>query len=487
MQAIKNSRTGFFGRLSKPVDLTKGKPWKVILVYSAPIILSYLLQQIYILADAVICGQVLSAEEVAGVNDTYPLTFVFLQFAFGCTAGFSVITARSVGCGEEHRVRTSFVSQLYLSAAISALLTAVSVLSLKRLLSLINVTPENISVYNAAYSYCLIIFLGLFAQMGYNLVCGVLRAYGDSVTPLIFLVFSTVLNIALDLLFLIPFKLGPAGAAAATVLAQLISFAGCTAYTFLRYKNLKPDRSEWHADIKELKAHLKQGLPLGTQFSILAVGIIVMQSVVVKFDMAENGIMVAGTPAQNGFGAANKLIEFLMPLFMGLSSGILGFNAQNLGKRDTERIKRGTLQSLLIMLCFYVFCLAVGLLLTVNGTYQHIFMSADKISEKSLMYGDIFIYVDMTLYFFLGFLLVARSAVQGIGKSGYVLGAGVAELIARVVICLVMPIAVNGGEITAAASTAAFAATCFGDPGAWILGSAFLVMPVMKHIVGKKY
>ena len=336
----KTPRSGLLEKISHPIDLTQGTPWKVILRYSAPIILSYLLQQIYVLTDAIICGQVLTAEEVAGVNDTFPLTFIFLQFAFGCTAGFSVITAKCVGAADMKGARQSFVVQTYLSVAISAFLTVVSVLSLPWMLRLINVTPENAEVYNAAYNYCIVIFLGIIAQMGYNFICGILRAYGDSVTPLIFLVISTALNVGLDLLFLIPLDMGPTGAAVATVLAQAISVVICAIYTFIRYEDLRIRKEDWRVSGSYVSTHIKNGLPLGFQFSILAVGILVMQGSVVKFDLNENGLMVAGTPAQNGFGAANKMINFLLAFYNGLGSAILGFNAQNYGKYRFEQAKR---------------------------------------------------------------------------------------------------------------------------------------------------
>lgn len=481
------ARVSLLRRLTQPVDLTAGTPWRVILRYAVPIIISYLLQQIYVLTDAIICGQVLSAEEVAGVNDTFPLTFIFLQFAFGCTAGFSVLTANCVGAGDMRGVRRSLIVQIDLSLVISALLTGLSIALLPWMLGLINVTPTNQTVYHAAYTYCLIIFAGILAQMGYNFICGILRALGDSVTPLVFLIFSTVLNVGLDVLLLIPLDMGPAGAAIATVMAQFVSMIGCFAYTMSRYPHLRPSRADWGMDSHSLLSHLRQGLPLGMQFSILAIGIIVMQGAVVRFDIADGGLMVPGTPAQNGFSAANKLINFLMALYNGLASAILGFNAQNFGKSDYRRIRQGTGQSLLIMLVMYVFCLLSGLLLSVNGTYQHIFLSEDKISASSVQFGNTYLYVDFILYFILGFLIVIRSAVQGIGKVGYVFGAGIAELISRVLICAFLPALVNGGETNASASMAAFAAVCLGDPGAWFLASLVLLVPTVRYIFRMRY
>lgn len=471
----------------KPVDLTTGKPWKVLLLYGAPIMVSYLLQQLYVLTDAIICGQVLDASKIAGVNDTSPLTFFFLQFAFGCTAGFSVITANYVGLGDKKGVRKSFATQIYLSLIISVILTAVSIACLPYLLNLINVTPDNKDVYDAAYDYCFVIFIGIFAQIGYNFICGILRAYGDSVTPLAFLLVSTLLNVGFDVLFLVPLSAGPKGAAFATVLAQFISFIACFLYTMIKYEDLRLKKEDFAIDFKQISLHLKQGIPLGLQFSVLAIGIIVMQGAVVKFDITKTGVMVEGTPAQIGFGAANKTVNFLMAFYNGLSSAILGFNAQNYGKGDYEAIKKGTLQALLITAIIYLFCLTTALLLSINGTYQYVFMSADKISPQTIKFGNIYLYCDFSLYFILGFLIIVRSAVQGVGKSGCVLIAGIAELTARVLICAFLPVIVNGGAIEADASSLAFLAVCAGDPGAWIFASLTLLYPFFKNIIGKNY
>ena len=147
-----------FKNLTQPVDLRKGKEWKALLLFSLPIIFSYLLQQVYTISDAAICGQTLTADEVAGVNDVSPLIFIFLQFAFGCTAGFSVITSNRVGEGDGAGVRKSFAAQIILSACVTVILTVVSVFCLKPLLKWINVTPDNPLVFKAAYNYCIVIF-----------------------------------------------------------------------------------------------------------------------------------------------------------------------------------------------------------------------------------------------------------------------------------------------------------------------------------------
>ena len=212
-----------------------------------------------------------------------------------------------------------------------------------------------------------------------------------------------------------------------------------------------------------------------------------MLSETIKFDLLPNGLMVSGNPAQNGVGAANKLINFAMAPLSALGTAMVSFNAQNLGAGNVERVKKGTNQAILLGFALTVICAGIGLLLTINGAYQHIFLSADKISEKSVYFGNTFLYIDLSLFFILSMLFVLRNAVQGIGKSGWTLAAGAGELIARVLICTFIPPLVNGGATNALASNASYIALCFGDPGAWVFAVVVLLYPYIKHIVKKDY
>ena len=434
-----------FRSFFSPADLTKGVCWKTILSFSFPIIISYLLQQVYSISDAAIVGQTLTAGEVAGVNDTTSLIFIFLQFAFGVSAGFCVVTSCRVGANDDEGVRRSLATQIMLSAGLTVVLTALALALLKPMLAWINVTPESPEVYNAAFTYCAVIFGGIGAQLFYNFICSFLRSMGDSVTPLLFLLFSTVLNIGLDLLFIIVFRWGVAGAAAATVSAQLISTVACFVYAFVKYPKIRLRPADWKIDIGDALLHAEQGIPLGLQFSVLAVGIIVMQSVMVKFDILD-GAMVS-IAAQNGFGAANKLHNLLMTPLNGLGSAMTSFTAQNMGADKPERIKKGTLQAIGIMAVIAGISVAGGLLLSINGTYLRIFLSADKITKETIRFGNDFLYIDLSLYVFLGFVFVMRNCVQGIGRPQFILGAGAAELVGRVVICLILPALFAGGGI----------------------------------------
>ena len=426
-----------------------------------------------------------AAAEVAGVNDTNSLVFIFLQFAFGVSAGFCVITSYYVGMHDERGVRRSLATQLLLSAALTVVLTALALVLLDPMLAWINVTPAHHEVYTAAHTYCAIIFAGIGAQLFYNFICSFLRAMGDSVTPLLFLLFSTVLNVGLDLAFILVFRWGVAGAALATVLAQLVSTIGCFIYAFVRYPVLRLHREDWRITLMDVKRHLTRGIPLGLQFSVLAIGIIVMQGGVVKFDMRD-GVMVSNA-AQNGFGAANRLFNLVATPMNALGGAMTSFTAQNLGAGQYDRIRRGTLQALGMVSILAILAAGTGLLLTRGDFCYHVFLSADKVTPDAVRYGNSLLYVDFSMYLFLGFVFVVRNCVQGIGRSGFVLGAGAAELVARITVCLVLPGLFAGGAVSADAPAMAFYALCAADPMAWIAADTVLCIPFFRNILKKNY
>ena len=470
---------------AEPTDLTTGSSAGIIFRFSLPVILSYFLQQIYTLSDAIIVGQTLSADEVAGVNDTGALIFIFLQFAFGVSAGFCVVTGCRVGARDEAGVRRSLATQIYLSAALTVVLTVTALLLLNPLLAWIHVTPDNPSVYRAAYTYCALIFAGIGAQLFYNFICSFLRSIGDSVTPLLFLLFSTVLNIALDLCFILLLRMGVAGAAIATVLAQLISTIACFVYTFLRYPQVRLHKEDWRVSRADISLHLVRGIPLGLQFSVLAIGIITMQAGVVKFDMSD-GVIVSNA-AQNGFGAANKLANLIATPISGLGTAMTSFASQNLGAGKFDRIRRGTVQALGMMTVTALVSVALGLVATIGDRYLYLFLSADKVTAETIRYGNTVLYVNFAMLLFLGFIFVVRNAVQGIGRSGFVLLAGGAELVARVLVCAFLPATFAGGEVSAAAPAIAFYALCAADPCAWIASDLVLLIPFVRNICRMDY
>lgn len=485
---MENEKAKTRRKFFKQTDLTNGSIWKNILFFSLPILFSYLLQNVYSMADAAICGHTLSASEVSGVGDTGPVTFIFLQFAFGCTAGMSVLIANHAGKKDMASVRRALATQILLSVFIVVVLTALSLLTLKPLLKLLGIAPTDDvvgnEVYKAAISYLTVICGGMAGQFFYNVVCCVLRSIGDSQTPLAFLAASSVLNIGLDLLFILVFRWGVVGAAAATVISQSLSAVACFTYAFVKYKELRPRASDFKAfSFRTAMKTLWQGVPLGLQFSVLAFGLIVMQNGIISFDKLPSGEMVAGTPAQIGYGVACRMDNLFMNAYGALGTGMLSFSAQNLGAGKRERIRKGSLQCFYMMLVYSAFALAAEMLLSIHGAYQYIFLARDKITEETVRYGNLYLYSVVPFFITLGMLYLGRNTVQGLEKPLFPFLAGIGELVGRILICLFLPALVNGAPIDANASSAAFFWLGFADTGAWILADLILLYPFIKYII----
>ncbi len=486
MDTTEKKKVSSFRRFFSPIDLTEGNVYKVLLQFTLPILISTFFQQIYSVSDAAICGRFLSAGQVAGVGDTSSLTFIFLVFASGCNSGFSVVTAHRVGQKDWAGIRKSFASQIILGGAITVVLTLISTTCLPYMLGWINVTPENAEVYDAAYTYCFIIFLGIFSQMAYNMICCIMRSLGDSFSTLVFLIASTVFNIAMDIVCIVVFRWGVAGVAIATVFAQILSAVLSYVYAFIKYPQLRLSGADFRVKRHELGAHLSSGVPLGLQFSVLAFGIITLTAGVVKFDLLPSGEMVKGTPAQNGFSAANRLSGLFMAPINAMGTSVVNYVAQNTGSGDKKRVRKGVIASLVILAVYCAIALGGSMLLSIGGAYQHLFLSSEKITSETVLFGNRYLYAAMPLYIFLAVLVVLRSSMQGIGKSIYTLIAGVAELVARIAICLTLPVLVNGGALDATASKSAFYALCLADPSAWFLAAVVLILPAYLFIFRKE-
>ena len=400
-------------KLFAPVDLTSGKIYKVILVFMVPILISYIFQQIYTLTDAIIVGQNLSANEVNGVNDVGSITYIILQFAFGCSAGFSVISSEKMGQKDNDGLRLSFLTQVILGFIISVFLTILATSLLDPLLSLVGLTSSTGgATYEAAKTYLLIIFLGTICQVAYNQICSLLRSMGDSLTPLLFLIVSTILNICLDLLFIVVFHWGVAGAAIATIIAQGVSALLCYIYTFVKYPFLRFKKSDFKALNWSFYAeHLKLGLPLALQFSILGIGLITLQSTIIKFDTTIAGVVIDNGPAQLAYGAANKMQNFLMTPLNALGTAMLSFCGQNHGAKLYKRVKKGISTSIILMFIIYVLLLAIALLLLIDNTYMKLFYDASKITDESAYLGRLSVLSTVPFFFFFFILFILRCSI----------------------------------------------------------------------------
>lgn len=472
-----------FKKLFDPVDLTRGKIIKVMIPFFIPIMLSMVFQQLYSLTDSVIVGQNLSANEITGVSDAVPMTFLVLTFTSGLTAGFSTLLSDAAGSNDEAKMRRSFFIQIVLCLVFTVLLTLAAYFSIDFMLSVLKISPSaedaNMqAIYDSAKTYMAILFIfGIFSQMFYNLVTSVLRGIGDSFLPFLFLVFSTVLNVFLDLLFIVPLNWGVAGSAYATVISQFVSALGAFIYAFVRYPKLRIRKEDMKIDGKYLVKHLWFGLPLGFQYSILFIGVVVMQAAIIPFDISSSGLTVANNPAQIGYGVANKFSGLLMDFLNAVGMGMLTFVSQNKGANKIDRVKDGFRAGFEIMTAVALISMVVGLLFTINGAYQYVFLAPDKVTEQSVVYGNTYLYVSLPFYFALGMIYLGRNTIQGLGKPLYPLLGGISELITRVVVCTFLPQLVNGAPIDSGASLASFAIVCAADPITWIFSAAIVIIP----------
>ncbi len=462
-----------FKKLFAPIDLTKGKIYKVILLFAIPIFISYIFQQIYTLTDAIIVGQNLTPSEVNGVNDVGSITYIVLQFAYGCSAGFSVISSAKKGKNDLKGVRQSFFCQVVLGLIVSIILTVLSLIFIDQLLSLVGLTPSLGGLtFESAKTYLLIIFLGTLFQVAYNQICSLLRSIGDSITPLLFLIASTILNVCLDLLFIIVFNWGVAGAAFATILAQGTSAILCYIYTFIKYPYLRFKKEDFKISYKFYLEHLKIGLPLAFQFSILGIGLITMQSTIVKFDTTIEGIVIDNGPSQLAYGAVNKLQTFMMCPLNALGTAMLSYCGQNKGANDYSRIKKGIVQSIIIMLIIYILVFALAMFLLIDDTFLKIFYSSSSINPKSAYLGRLNLLSVMPFFFLVGTLFILRGSIQGIEKPLIPFLAGVFELIARTSMCYFGPYIFTSSISTSLdlySNPAPFIATTLADPFAWLM------------------
>lgn len=477
-----------FKNLFNPIDLTKGSIFKNILIFLIPILLSLIFQQIYSLTDAIIVGQTLSNPEISGINDVSPLCNIALQFVIGCTSGFSVIISNFIGKKDINNARKSFYTQIILSLIITIILTILFCLFTEKMLNLMDIKESEVDinkqkVYESAYEYLFVIYLGIFCQMAYNLIFANLRSLGDSFTPFLFLVLGTIINIFLDLLFIIPFKWGVAGSAWATNLSQLLSAIGCFIYAYIKYPFLKPKKGDFKFNTKFIFSHLKNGFPLGFNFSILQIGIVIMQMAVIAFDYDVNGNMIASQPAQIGYSISCKIIMILISAYNALGTCSITYFGQNEGAKDYKRINGGFKALLFIGLIMYLVLSTIFMLFTINGTYLHLFLSSNKISKEVIKFGNLYLYVTLPLSILVLILILLRNTLSGLNKPLTPFLAGIGELLARSLVCIFLPKLINGGPINSSASNASYIATCFADPAAWLVASLIMLLPMIKVLI----
>lgn len=428
-------------------DMTSGSPTKIILNFTFPIFLGNVFQQFYNMADTVIVGKFVGTKALAAVGSTGTIMFLIYGFVTGMTAGFTVLTAQKFGAGDMKAMRQTVGGAAVLTTIVTIILTTLGLLFMKPLLIFMK-TPSDI--FKDAYAYIMIICAGIAAQMLYNLMASILRALGNSKVPLYFLILSALLNIALDLLLIIVFGLGASGAAYATVIAQGISGLLCLVYVKLKVPLLHLERDDWRPKGYLLKIQFAVGVPMALQYSITAIGTMMVQT---SQNLLGSNIVVA-------FTAASKIEQVVTQAYVALGTTMATYCAQNIGAGKIKRIRKG-FKSSTIMASIYAVVTA-ALIMTVGKYMTYLFVSDNVIEIMS----NVDIYLKCIGVFFIPLAIVNlyRNGIQGMGYGLLPMMAGVAELIGRGVVAVI------------AANKRSYFGVCMASPAAWVLAGGLLLV-----------
>lgn len=448
------------------LDLTEGSPFKLIFKFSFPIFIGNVFQQLYNMADTIIVGNTVSADAMSGVGCTSSITFLILGLVWGLTSGFSVRTSQFFGAKDERGIRRSIAVSFELCIIMTIILMAISVPFAGALLRAMN-TPEN--YYDYAYYYLVTIFWGIGATVLYNIAANTLRAVGDSRTPLFCLVFSAVLNVALDFICIVFFKMTYIGAGFATVISQFISGAICVVYMFKAYPSLRLKKSDWSINWNMIYGHICVGLPMALQYSITAVGCIFQQT-------ALNGLNTAMPGVVTGYTASSRIDNIACQTFNSLGTASATYAGQNYGAHKFGRIKDGVFVSMVFTFISWalalIFCFGLGKPLTA------LFIDGSTIGDPALYnsivgYSFKFLIYQCLFYPFLGIVYVYRNTLQGIGKSAVTTIAGVTELAGRSVTAFILVKYIG------------YTGVCLSNPIAWMAADIFLL--TVYALTMKKY
>ena len=436
-------------------NMTAGSPAKAILSFTLPVFIGNVFQQFYNMADTMIVGKFVGTNALAAVGSTGTITFLLWGLIMGAAAGFTVITSQRFGAGDMDGMRKTAGNAAVLSVLFTILLTGASMLCMKSLLHLMH-TPEDI--FEGAYSYIMIFCAGIAAQMLYNFLSCILRALGNSKTPLYFLILAALLNIALDLLFIISFRMGVAGAALATVISQGISGLLCLIYILKRVPVLKLSKYDWKLDGHIAGIQIRIGLPMALQYSITAIGGMIMQS----------SLNLLGSTMVAAFTAASKIDQVATQAYVALGTTMSTYCAQNTGAGEIRRIRQGFRSATLIGFIYSV--VAATLLMTVGKYMTYLFIS----TNASEIIDSVDLYLKCMSLFFLPLTIVNvyRNGLQGMGFGLLPMMAGVAELFGRSIVAFL------------AARQRSYFIVCLAHPAAWLLASILLLVMyffILKH------
>ncbi len=427
-------------------DMTVGSPTRDILKFAVPLICGYVLQQMYLIIDTAIVGRFVSVGALAAVGASTSVMFLIMGFCNGACAGFAIPVAQSFGAKALPTMRHYVANALRLSVVFATVITIVTCLLCSPILRMIN-TPQEI--FSDAYTYLVLQFAAIPFTFGYNLLSSFIRALGNSKQPFYFLIFSSIANIVLDFFFIIVMRLGVAGAAIATLLAQAMSAWLCYTYIKKKMPLLIPQGEERHYDHRKAMTLLNNGVPMGLQFSITAIGSIMLQS-------ANNAL---GTVYVAAFTASMRIKYLFTCVFENIGVAMATYCGQNIGARRLDRITLGIKSAIKIMLCYFV----ITMLLILPFAEEMMMLFVDHTETAIISNAAMFMRIACYFYPVLGLLVILRYSIQGLGYSNLSMMSGVMEMIARCGVSLWLVPALG------------FLGVCYGDPVAWVAANVFLV------------
>lgn len=432
--------------MQSTTNMTVGSPGRNILRFALPLVLGYILQQMYLVIDASIVGKWLGIRALAAVGASSSVMFIIMGFCNGVCAGFAIPVAQAFGAGEESKMR-SYVSNAFRIALVFALvITAFSCLFCAHILRLVNTPPE---IFSDAYTFLFLSFLTIPFTFFYNLYAGQIRALGNSKQPFYFLIASSVVNVLLDVLLILGFGLGVEGAGIATLLSQAFSVVLCRRYIRKHLTLLIPQGDERLFNNKRISILLNNGVPMGLQFSLTGIGIMMLQS-------ANNAL---GTVYVAAFTASMRIKYLFTCVFENIGVAMATYCGQNIGARQPRRILLGVRAAVVIMGIYFLLTLLV--IYPFADEMMLLFTNAHE--GAVVEHAALFMRISNYFYAFLGMLTILRYSIQGMGYSNLAMLSGVTEMFARCGVSLWVVPAFH------------FLGVCYGDPLAWLCADLFLL------------
>ena len=427
-------------------DMTKGSPMKLILGFAVPLLFGLIFQQFYSMVDAIIVGQYLGVDALASVGATGSVNFLIIGFCMGICNGFAIPIAQEFGAKHEEALRRFVANSVWLSVLFAVVVTVIVSLLCRQILQVMR-TPDNI--IDGSYSYIIVIFLGIPVVFLYNMTAAILRSLGDSRTPVVFLVMAAILNIFLDVFCIVVLSMGVEGAAVATVVSQAIAGVACLLYMRKKFAILKLTKDEWRWSRDHVGKLCNMGIPMGLQYSITAIGSVILQSSVNSIDSSAVAAVTAG----------GKVSMLLVCPFDALGSTMATYGGQNVGAGDLDRVDKGLRACSLLGLLYSLIAMTVVYLFGKNLLL--LFLDAGE--AQIIANASSFLRVNALFYFPLALVNIVRFLIQGMGYSKLAVFAGAFEMLARGIAgFLLVP---HFG----------FSAVRFANPLAWIFADIFLI------------